>query len=174
MLQLLNCNDPDITEEQYTEVIIRKTATLFEAGTRLAAIISQSDKKIEEALADYGMQLGIAFQIIDDALDYSGQDIGKNIGDDLEEGKPTLPLIRAMESGNPKSRNLIRSAIEEGGRDKIERVMAAITQCDAIEYTTNRAKEHALKAKQALESLPASEYRDALSDLADFAVARAF
>ncbi|OOZ41983.1 octaprenyl diphosphate synthase [Solemya elarraichensis gill symbiont] len=174
VLQLLNCNDPDITEEQYTDVIVRKTATLFEAGTRLAAVISQSDKKIEEALANYGMQLGIAFQIIDDALDYSGQNIGKNIGDDLEEGKPTLPLIRAMESGNSKSRGLIRSAIEEGGRDKIDRVVGAIAQSDAIEYTTNRAKEHAEKAKQALEALPASEYRDALSDLADFAVARAF
>ncbi|KHF25169.1 octaprenyl diphosphate synthase [Solemya velum gill symbiont] len=174
VLQLLNCNDPDISEEQYIDVIVRKTATLFEAGTRLAAVITQSDSNIESALANYGMQLGIAFQIIDDALDYSGQDIGKNIGDDLEEGKPTLPLLRAMESGNPKSRNLIRSAIEEGGRDKIERVMAAINQSDAIEYTTNRAKEHAEKAKQALGALPASEYRDALSDLADFAVARAF
>ncbi len=173
VLQLMNCNDPDITEQQYVEVIVRKTATLFKAGTRLAAVIADADAETEKALADYGMELGIAFQIIDDALDYSDNDIGKNIGDDLDEGKPTLPLIRAMQTAPDDQAAVIRNAIENGGREHIEAVTRAIESSDAIAYTTQVAIEHSQKAIKALEALPPSPYRDALAELADFSVHRA-
>ncbi|MES9868793.1 MAG: octaprenyl diphosphate synthase [Sedimenticola sp.] len=174
VLQLLNCNDPDTTEEKYREVILRKTATLFEAGAQLGAILNDSTEEEEQALAAYGLHLGIAFQIIDDALDYSssGEEIGKNIGDDLEEGKPTLPLIRAMEVGTPEQRSALREAIEKGGREYIDVVMEAIESTDAIEYTSRLAVEEADKAKAALEILPPSSYRSALAALADFSVRR--
>jgi octaprenyl-diphosphate synthase len=174
VLQLLNCNDPDTTEDKYREVILRKTATLFEAGAQLGAVLNDASPEEEEALAAYGLHLGIAFQIIDDALDYSssGEDIGKNIGDDLEEGKPTLPLIRAMEVGTAEQRAQLREAIEKGGRSYIDVVMAAIESTDAIEYTSRLAAEEAEKAKQALEALPPSSYRSALAALADFSVQR--
>jgi octaprenyl-diphosphate synthase len=174
VLQLLNCNDPDTTEEKYREVILRKTATLFEAGAQLGAVLNDASPEEEEALAAYGLHLGIAFQIIDDALDYSssGEDIGKNIGDDLEEGKPTLPLIRAMEVGTAEQHAQLREAIEKGGRSYIGVVMAAIESTDAIEYTSRLAAEEAEKAKQALEALPPSSYRSALAALADFSVQR--
>ena len=174
VLQLLNCNDPDLTEDQYLDVIVRKTATLFEAGARLGGVIADVSKEEEEALAAYGLELGIAFQVIDDALDYSGKNIGKNIGDDLEEGKPTLPLIRAMQTAPKKEADIIRSAIETGGRDKIDEVMSAIESSDAIAYTSRLAQDHVQLAQKALETLPASPYRDALSELADFAVQRAY
>ena len=173
VLQLMNCNEPDISEEQYIEVIVRKTATLFEAGTRLAAVISEADAETEKALADYGMELGIAFQIIDDALDYSGKDIGKNIGDDLDEGKPTLPLIRAMQTAPEDQAAVIRNAIENGGREHIKAVTRAIESSDAIAYTMQVAVEHSQKAIKALETLPPSPYRDALVELAEFSVHRA-
>jgi octaprenyl-diphosphate synthase len=173
VLQLMNCNDPDITEEQYVEVIVRKTATLFEAGTRLAAVITEADTEIEQALADYGMELGIAFQIIDDALDYNGKNIGKNIGDDLDEGKPTLPLIRAMQTAPEDQAAVIRNAIENGGREHIEAVTRAIESSDAIAYTMQVAIEHSQKAIEALEALPPSPYRDALAELAEYSVRRA-
>ena len=173
VLQLMNCNNPDITEEQYVEVIVRKTATLFEAGTRLAAVITEADTETEQALANYGMELGIAFQIIDDALDYSGKNIGKNIGDDLDEGKPTLPLIRAMQTAPEDQATVIRNAIENGGREHIEAVTRAIESSDAIAYTMQIAIEHSQKAIEALETLPPSAYRDALAELAEFSVRRA-
>lgn len=173
VLQLMNCNEPDITEEQYVEVIVRKTATLFEAGTRLAAVITDADTRIEQALADYGMELGIAFQIIDDALDYSGKNIGKNIGDDLDEGKPTLPLIRAMLTAADDQASIIRSAIKNGGREHIEAVTRAIESSDAIAYTMQVAVEHSQNAIKALEALPPSPYRDALAELAEYSVLRA-
>ena len=173
VLQLMNCNDPDITEEKYVEVIVRKTATLFEAGTRLAAVITDADTETEQALADYGMELGIAFQIIDDALDYNGKNIGKNIGDDLDEGKPTLPLIRAMQTAPADQAAVIRNAIENGGREHIEAVIRAIESSDAIAYTMQIAVEHSQKAIKALETLPPSPYRDALAELAEFSVRRA-
>ncbi|MES9965791.1 MAG: octaprenyl diphosphate synthase [Sedimenticola sp.] len=174
VLQLLNCNDPDTTEEKYREVILRKTATLFEAGAQLGAILNDATEEEEQALAAYGLHLGIAFQIIDDALDYSssGEEIGKNIGDDLEEGKPTLPLIRAMDVGTPEQRSALREAIEKGGREYIDVVMEAIESTDAIEYTSRLAVEEADKAKAALEILPPSSYRSALAALADFSVRR--
>jgi octaprenyl-diphosphate synthase len=174
VLQLLNCHDPDVDEARYREVILRKTATLFEAGTRLAGVVTDADQSIDEALAAYGRHLGTAFQMIDDALDYgsSGVDIGKNIGDDLAEGKPTLPLIRAMQVGTPEVNALIREVIEEGGVDRVEEVIKAIQSTDAIEYTANLAREEARLAKEALEALPASAYRDALAAVADFSVDR--
>jgi len=174
VLQLLNCNDPDTDETKYREVILRKTATLFEAGTRLAAIINAADDAQEAALSAYGLHLGMAFQMIDDALDYgsSDEDIGKNLGDDLAEGKPTLPLIRAMAVGNDEQRALLRQVIEEGGADRVNEVMAIIESTDAIAYTARLATEEAEKAKTALEALPASDFRDALAALADYAVQR--
>jgi octaprenyl-diphosphate synthase len=172
VLQLLNCNDPDTSEAQYLEVITRKTATLFEAGSRLAAIIAERPKSEEQALADYGLHLGMAFQMIDDALDYgsSDEDIGKNLGDDLAEGKPTLPLIRAIQTGTKEQQQLLKAAIEKGGADMVDEVMAAIESTDAIAYTARRAKEEAELAKKALEALPASAYNSALTALADFSV----
>ena len=174
VLQLLNCHDPEVDEARYREVILRKTATLFEAGTRLAGVITDADQTIDDALAAYGRHLGTAFQMIDDALDYgsSGVDIGKNIGDDLAEGKPTLPLIRAMQVGTPEVSALIRQVIEEGGVDRVDEVIMAIQSTDAIEYTANLAREEARLAKEALEALPASAYRDALAAVADFSVDR--
>ncbi|MCB1857861.1 MAG: octaprenyl diphosphate synthase [Gammaproteobacteria bacterium] len=174
VLQLLNCNDPDTDETRYREVILRKTATLFEAGTRLGAVLANTDTTQEQAMADYGRYLGVAFQIIDDALDYGagGDEIGKNLGDDLAEGKPTLPLLRAMEMGTAEQRQLIRDAIRNGGRKQIDKILSAIESTGAIEYTSRLAISEANKAQQALEFIPASAYRDAMSALADFAVKR--
>lgn len=176
VLQLLNCNDPDTDEARYREVILRKTATLFEAGARLGAIISGADKTLEQALSDYGLHLGMAFQMIDDALDYgsSSTDIGKNVGDDLAEGKPTLPLIRAIEQSDAATRERLRAIIEQGGTQEIDEVLAAIESTDAIAYTARLATAEAEKAKQALDPLPATAYRDALAALADFSVDRSF
>ena len=174
VLQLLNCNDADIDEQKYFEVILRKTATLFEAGAQLGAVLCGAGAEQEKALATYGRHLGIAFQIIDDALDYSSSDkeIGKNIGDDLAEGKPTLPVLRAMQVGTVVQQQALRDAIEQGGRDRIDVVMNAIESTDAIEYTSRLAKEEAEKAKAVLEQLPPSIYRDALAAVANFAVQR--
>ena len=176
VLQLLNCNDPDTDEQRYREVILRKTATLFEAGARLGGVISEAGEAQEQALADYGRHLGMAFQMIDDALDYgsSGVDIGKNIGDDLAEGKPTLPLIRAIEVSDESTARMLREVIEQGGEDRVDEVRKAIESTDAIAYTARLAKEEAALAKQSLEALPASAYRTALAAVADFSVARSF
>ncbi len=176
VLQLLSCNDPDTDESRYREVILRKTATLFEAGAQLGAVINRTDDVQEKALASYGQHLGLAFQMIDDALDYgsSAEDIGKNIGDDLAEGKPTLPLIRAIEMSSPEQRSMLREVIEQGGTERINEVMAAIESTDAIAYTARLAREEAAMAKQALEGLPESPFRSALAALADFSVARSF
>ena len=176
VLQLLNCHDPDTDEARYREVILRKTATLFEAGARLGAVISGSDETTESALADYGLHLGMAFQMIDDALDYgaSGADIGKNLGDDLAEGKPTLPLIRAIERSDPATRAMLRGVIEQGGSERIGEVRAAIESTDAIAYTARLAAGEAAQAKQALDVLPASAFRSALEAVADFSVDRSF
>ncbi|MGD2119290.1 MAG: octaprenyl diphosphate synthase [Chromatiales bacterium] len=174
VLQLLNCNDPDVTEQKYREVILRKTAVLFEAGTRLGAILCDADATTEQAMADYGLHLGIAFQMIDDALDYgsSDQDIGKNIGDDLMEGKPTLPLIRAMQQCDDTQRQTLRSVIENGNCDNIAAVQQIIQSTDAIEYTFKLARQEADAAIKALANLPDTPYKEALETLADFAVSR--
>jgi len=174
VLQLLNCHDPDTDEQKYLEVILRKTATLFEAGAQLGAILCDASEAEEQALANYGLHLGIAFQIIDDALDYSNsaEEIGKNIGDDLDEGKPTLPLIRAMQIGTPEQKQSLREVIKSGGREHMEIVKSAIESTDAISYTFKLAEKEADKAKQALEILPPSSYRSALETLADFSADR--
>ena len=163
-------------EARYREVILRKTATLFEAGARLGAIIGDAQPAIQQAMATYGMHLGLAFQMIDDALDYGSSDrkIGKNIGDDLAEGKPTLPLIRAMDQSDPETRANLRAIIEKGGTERLDEVLAAIESTDAIAYTARLATDEAAQAKQALEALPASAFRDALMALADFSVDRSF
>ena len=174
VLQLLHCHAPDTSEAQYREVVIRKTATLFEAGARLGGVICAADSAQEQALADYGLHLGIAFQMVDDALDYSDSatDIGKNIGDDLAEGKPTLPLIRAIQVGSIEQQQILRAAIKDGSIDKIDAVKAAIESTDAIAYTARLATEEADRAKAALEAVPESPFRNALEALADFAVQR--
>ncbi|MGD8912861.1 MAG: polyprenyl synthetase family protein [Candidatus Thiodiazotropha sp.] len=174
VLQLLNVHNPDTSEADYMEVIKRKTATLFEAGARLGGIIAEVDEAWQQALADYGLHLGIAFQLVDDALDYNSNnaEIGKNIGDDLAEGKPTLPLIQAMKSADQAQRQQLAKIIENGGLEEIGFVMQAIAESDAIIYTQQFAQQQAQQAKQALETLPETPYRDALACLADFSVAR--
>ncbi len=174
VLQLLNCHDPDTDEQKYLEVILRRTATLFEAGAQLGALRCDAPEAEEQALASYGLHLGIAFQIIDDALDYSNsaEEIGKNIGDDLAEGKPTLPLIRAMQVGTPEQQQSLREVIKSGGREHMEIVKSAIESTDAINYTFKLAEREAAKAKQALEILPPSSFKSALSTLADFSADR--
>jgi octaprenyl-diphosphate synthase len=176
VLQLLNCNDPDTTEERYMEVIERKTATLFEAGTRLGAVLAESPDEIETAVAQYGLQLGIAFQLVDDALDYraDGEELGKNLGDDLAEGKPTLPIIHAMETGTEQQRRLLREVIESGGRDRIDAVAVAIESTKSIDYTVALAHRYAESAKESAGRLPESAERSALEKLADFAVSRTY
>jgi len=176
VLQLLNCNNPDTTEQEYREVILRKTAVLFEAGSRLGGVIAESDPQLEQAMSDYGLHLGTAFQLVDDALDYSAkaEDLGKNLGDDLAEGKPTLPLIHAMQKGTVEQADLIRQAIEHGGRDQIDEVLKIIESTGAIAYTARLAREEAELAKQALRKIPASDYREALASLADYSVSRTY
>jgi octaprenyl-diphosphate synthase len=174
VLQLLNVHNPETTEAEYMEVIKRKTATLFEAGARLGAVVAGVSAQQEQALADYGLHLGIAFQLVDDALDYdaSKSDIGKNIGDDLAEGKPTLPLIQAMRQADEPTRQRLTEIIEKGGIEQIDFVMRTIAASDAIAYTQRLAHAEAEMAKQALTPLPETPYRQALADLADFSVAR--
>jgi len=174
VLQLLNCNDPETDEKKYREVILRKTATLFEAGAQLAGVLTCADETSMRAIANYGLHLGIAFQIIDDALDYSAssEDMGKNVGDDLAEGKPTLPLIRAMLQGNEKEKAIIHLAIEQGGLDQLDEILNIIQRTDAIDYTVNAAKDEADIAIQHLAFLPESTYKTALYSLAHLAVNR--
>ncbi|OAI16510.1 octaprenyl diphosphate synthase [Methylomonas lenta] len=174
VLQLLNCNNPDTSEEKYLDVIARKTAILFSTATRLAAVISASDDKTEQALTIYGQQLGVAFQLIDDALDYkaSTEELGKNLGDDLAEGKPTLPLIYAIEHGSPEQAQIIIDAIRHGSRDAFNAVYEVVKATNAIEYTEQCAEQAAAKAIDALQCLPDSEYKTALEQLARFSVQR--
>lgn len=173
VLQLLNVHDPDVTVERYLQVVRYKTAKLFEAATQVAAVIAGASPAVEEAAAAYGRHVGTAFQLIDDVLDYSGtaESLGKNVGDDLREGKPTLPLIRVMEVGTPEQQALIRQAIETGEAD-FDAVAAAIRSTDALEYTRQMAVKEAEIAQQALDLIPDSEYKNALSLFARFAVER--
>jgi octaprenyl-diphosphate synthase len=176
VLQLLNAHDPDTSEARYMEVIERKTATLFQAGARLGAVIADAAPELEQALGAYGLALGIAFQLVDDALDYSASstDIGKNIGDDLDEGKPTLPIIRAMQVGSAEQRAMLREAIKAGSREHIDTVVATIADTGAIAYTIELARSYAEQAKGALADLAPSHHREALAALADFAVSRTY
>ena len=176
VLQLLNTHDPDTDEPRYMEVIERKTATLFEAGTRLGAVLAGVPQDLEDRVASFGRHLGVAFQLVDDALDYESDSatIGKHIGDDLEEGKPTLPLIRAMAVGTEAQRALLRKAIEEGGRERIDEVVAAIVDTDALNYTVALARRHAESAQDALDVLPDTDAKRSLLATAEFAVARTY
>ncbi|WP_126456405.1 octaprenyl diphosphate synthase [Sulfuriflexus mobilis] len=176
VMQLMNVHDADTTEENYLNVIHCKTAKLFEAAGQLGAVIQGAPAEQEQALSDYGMYLGSAFQLIDDVLDYSAssEDIGKNIGDDLAEGKPTLPLIYTMRYGTPEQAVLVRTAIESGGLEQIDAVMEAVESTGAIQYTADSARQAADKAIAALQVLPDSKYREALQTLAEFSVNRSF
>lgn len=175
VLQLMNVNDPDTTEQSYMQVIYCKTAKLFEAATQLAAIIANQPEAIVNSMKLYGMHLGTAFQLIDDVLDYQADasELGKNIGDDLAEGKPTLPLIHALKHGTAAQQALIREAILEGnGMAHLQAIMTALHETRAFEYTRNLAEQEAEKARQALALLPDSEHKQALLALANIAVSR--
>jgi len=176
VMQLMNCNEPDTTEAQYIDVIQSKTAKLFEAATRLGAVLAIRDDETEDSLARYGMHLGTAFQLIDDALDYSSNssDIGKNIGDDLAEGKPTLPLIYAMRNGSDEQKNLISEAIRSGGLENIHEVLQIIESTQSIAYTRQLARGEADNAINSLDCLTETPYKKALIELAHFAVERSF
>ena len=176
VLQLLNCHDAETTEQRYLEVVSRKTAKLFEAAARIGAILGGQPEATETALAAYGMHLGVAFQLVDDALDYSAspEDTGKNLGDDLAEGKPTLPLIHAINTGTPEQSELLRKAIENGGHDNMADVCAAIESTGGIPYTAQAAQREAGLAIAALDPLPASPYKEALYSLAEFSVNRTY
>ncbi|MDP6139822.1 MAG: octaprenyl diphosphate synthase [Arenicellales bacterium] len=176
VMQLLNTHNPETTEEQYLETITRKTARLFESATRLGAVLAGAGPATEDALADFGLHLGVAFQIIDDALDYraDAKQMGKNAGDDLAEGKVTLPLIHALQHCDDSQGQLLRNAIEDGTREHFGRIHSIIETLDSLAYTSRRAQDHADAARQALEVLPPSNYRTALANLADFSVSRTF
>ena len=175
-LQLMNCNNPNITEADYMEVVYRKTAKLFEASTQIGAILAGHDEELEQALVTYGRHLGLAFQLVDDALDYDAttEELGKNIGDDLAEGKPTLPLIYAMDHGTKAEQHMIREAIETGGTQNLTSIQLAIETSGGLRYTAERAEGEATLAVQALEAFPDSEFVRGLATLAQFSVSRRF
>jgi octaprenyl-diphosphate synthase len=174
VLQLLNSHNTRVSEAEYLEVIRRKTAKLFEAAAQLGGILGQAGALAESGLARYGMHLGTAFQLIDDVLDYSGDaaHTGKNLGDDLNEGKPTLPLIYVMERGSEPQARMVSRAIEHGGREDFEAVLAAIETTGALAYSRAKAKEEAKTARDALAPLANSNYKQCLLELATFAVER--
>jgi len=176
VLQLMNCNDPDTTEEQYMQVIYRKTAKLFEAGLAIGAILADQTRSVEDAVTEYGKQVGLAFQLVDDALDYdaSTEQTGKNVGDDLADGKPTLPLIYALHRSGPREQLMIRTAIEQGRRDDLDGILQAIESSGAIGYTISRARDASARAIEALQRVPDSAQKDALVQLAEFAVERRY
>jgi octaprenyl-diphosphate synthase len=176
VLQLMNCNDPDIDESAYLQVIRYKTAKLFEAAGRLGAIVNGSPKEIEDALGNYGIHLGTAFQIVDDVLDYSGDSeiTGKNVGDDLAEGKPTLPLLFAMKHGTPEESGIIRAAILEGDASHFQQILSIVQRTGALDHAHRQAQAEADLARLSLDALPDSQYKTALLELSSFAVAREF
>ncbi|MEW9572334.1 polyprenyl synthetase family protein [Rhodanobacter sp. Si-c] len=176
VLQLLNIGNADVDEAAYLAVIERKTAVLFAAATELGGLLGGLPAEQVTALRRYGMELGYAFQIADDLLDYTSDadTLGKNIGDDLAEGKPTLPLIYALQNATPEQAASLRHAIEHGGLDSLDRIVASIRDSGALERTRERAVAHATAAHEALSLLPASPYRDALATLADYSVQRTF
>ncbi len=174
VMQLMNVHEADVSEEDYRLVIYRKTARLFESGAQIAAVLAARDPGDEAAMVCYGQNLGTAFQLIDDALDYdaSPEELGKNLGDDLAEGKATLPLIHAMRQGSPADRDMIRDAIEQGGVDRLADIKAVIESTGALAYTVARAQEAADLAVAALSDVPDSDWKQALIAIADFAVKR--
>ena len=174
VMQLIASHDPEVDEARYLDVIRRKTAKLFEAAARLGGILAGGPPALEDGLAAYGMHLGTAFQLIDDVLDYSGDAaaIGKSLGDDLAEGKPTLPLIHALRTGPGEQAGLVRRAILEGGRADFAGVLAAIRACGSLDYARAAATREALAAAAALAPLPASAFRESLLELASFSADR--
>jgi len=177
VLQLMNCNDPDTDESRYLQVIRYKTAKLFEASARLAAILCRTSPGVEEAAAAYGRHLGTAFQLVDDILDYDGESetIGKNPGDDLREGKPTLPLIRVLEVGTDTERALVREAIENANGERFDEILAAVRRTGALDYARQKAIDEAGLARAAMASIGSAlpgPHADALSQLARLAVER--
>lgn len=175
--QLMNVRDPNTSEENYMQVIYSKTARLFEVSTQTAAIVAGANEEQEKALQDYGRYLGTAFQLVDDVLDYSANatELGKNIGDDLAEGKPTLPLLHAMRSGDAEQAQLIRDAIEQGGnREALDKILAIMAQYQSLDYAMQRAREEAKKAVDVIAVLPDSDYKKALISLAYLSVDRTY
>ncbi|MBV45951.1 MAG: octaprenyl diphosphate synthase [Dehalococcoidia bacterium] len=174
VLQLIHCGNPDITETEYMDVIYRKTGKLFEAGVSIGAVLADQSQIVESSLTEYGRHLGIAFQLIDDIFDYSSsvEIMGKNIGDDLAEGKPTLPLIYALERCNSQEQLMIREAIENKNSKDSEQIIECIKSCGALALATEKAKATSEKAIKALEGLPESQYKDALIKLARFSTDR--
>ena len=176
VLQLMNMHDPDLSVDDYLRVIRFKTAKLFEASARLGAVLSDADPEVEESCAAYGRALGTSFQLIDDLLDYEGAttELGKNVGDDLREGKPTLPLLLAMERSTAAERDMIRHAIEHGEVARLAEIVAIVRRTGAIEATRSAARAEADKAMQSLEVLPASAFRQALLEFCVRSVERSF
>ena len=176
VLQLLNSGDPDVDENRYLAVIRRKTAKLFEAAARLGAVLGHAGPELEDALARYGMHLGTAFQLIDDVLDYTGDDaaMGKNPGDDLAAGKPTLPLIRALKTGTSAEVALIRSALEDRNLGEFAAVLSILHRTGALDYARTCAETEGTLAAECLTTLPPTSYREVLLELSTFAVARSF
>jgi len=174
VLQLLNAGNPDVDEHRYLDVIRRKTAKLFEASARLGAVLGRVDASLEDSLAGYGMHLGTAFQLIDDVLDYTGEQssIGKNLGDDLAEGKPTLPLIRALQMGSAEEATLIRNAITSGRMADFEPVLASLRRTGALDYARACAEAESERAASCLAALPPSSHRETLLEFTRFAVTR--
>src|SRR5881398_1862595 len=174
VLQLMGSHDPQVDDLRYLEVIRRKTAKLFEAAARLGAVLARSAPELEDGLARYGAHVGTAFQLIDDVLDYSGDEaaIGKSLGDDLAEGKPTLPLIHVLRSGSPSDQAVVRQAIVAGGRDDFGAVLRAIRACGSLDYARAAAQREAQAALEALGPLPQSEFKRSLLELASFSVVR--
>jgi octaprenyl-diphosphate synthase len=174
VLQLLNMHDPDISVEDYLRVIRYKTAKLFEASARIGAVLAGSDSPLEEACAAYGQALGTAFQIVDDLLDYEGTTaaLGKNVGDDLREGKPTLPLLAAMSRGTPEERELIRHAIQNGQVERLDEIVAIVRRTGALDITREAARAEAERAREHISALPSSQFKDALLRLTVLAVDR--
>jgi octaprenyl-diphosphate synthase len=172
VMQLMGSHDPEVDEARYLEVIRRKTAKLFEAAARLGGVVARSAEVAR--LATYGMHVGTAFQLIDDVLDYSGDEatIGKSLGDDLAEGKPTLPLIRVLRTGTPEQAAVVRRAIVDGGREDFAAVLGAIRACGALDYARAAAQREVDVASEALAPLPASEFKRSLLELASFSVTR--
>ena len=176
VLQLVNRHDPDTTEASYLEVIHRKTAMLFEAAARLGAVCGDAPPQHEDAMARFGRHLGTAYQLVDDVLDYRGRtgEIGKNVGDDLAEGKPTLPLIHAIRESSGRTTRMLQDAIRSSGLDSIEEVIAAVESAGSIAYTAQLAADEIALAGEALNAIPTSPYRDALAGLAEFATSRSY
>lgn len=176
VLQLLNCNEPDTTEQQYMEVIRCKTAKLFEAAARLGPVLANQAEYTEVAMAAYGMHLGTAFQLIDDVLDYRAdtETMGKNVGDDLAEGKPTLPIIYALNNGSAAQVKELRAVIENGDRERLAQVMEIIHETKALDYAQQVAMQEAETAKLSLDCLSAGDYKTALTSLVEFSVSRIY